>query len=54
MTKSINSNKNNETNAVKTKTPAGESLLTPRFYTTDFDAMANLDINQINQSLNLL
>nr|YP_010207049.1 acsF [Alaria praelonga]UAX21646.1 acsF [Alaria praelonga] len=51
MTKSINSNKNNETNAVKTKTPAGESLLTPRFYTTDFDAMANLDINSNKSEL---
>nr|YP_011006617.1 magnesium-protoporphyrin IX monomethyl ester (oxidative) cyclase [Halosiphon tomentosus]WAM63762.1 magnesium-protoporphyrin IX monomethyl ester (oxidative) cyclase [Halosiphon tomentosus] len=31
-------------NIVLTKTPAGESLLTPRFYTTDFEEMANLDI----------
>ena len=30
---------------VVTKTPAGESLLTPRFYTTNFDEMANLDIS---------
>jgi hypothetical protein len=30
---------------VSTKTPAKESLLTPRFYTTDFDEMANLDIS---------
>uniref|UniRef100_A0A516ICQ9 Probable magnesium-protoporphyrin IX monomethyl ester [oxidative] cyclase n=1 Tax=Lessonia spicata TaxID=1899210 RepID=A0A516ICQ9_9PHAE len=51
MTKSINSNKNNETNASKTKTPAKESLLTPRFYTTDFDAMANLDINSNKSEL---
>nr|YP_011006196.1 magnesium-protoporphyrin IX monomethyl ester (oxidative) cyclase [Dictyotopsis propagulifera]WAM63200.1 magnesium-protoporphyrin IX monomethyl ester (oxidative) cyclase [Dictyotopsis propagulifera] len=29
---------------VKSKTPAAESLLTPRFYTTDFDEMANLNI----------
>lgn len=30
---------------IKTKTPAAESLLTPRFYTTDFEEMAELDIN---------
>ena len=30
---------------VSTKVPSNESLLTPRFYTTDFDEMANLDIS---------
>ena len=39
MTKSMNANKNEEI-IIKTKTPASESLLTPRFYTTDFEAMA--------------
>ena len=32
-------------NLVKTKTPAAESLLTPRFYTTDFEEMGNLNID---------
>lgn len=31
-------------NEVNTKTPAAESLLTPRFYTTDFKEMGNLNI----------
>lgn len=35
---------NSKQNLVITKTPARESLLTPRFYTTDFEEMANLDI----------
>nr|YP_011005634.1 magnesium-protoporphyrin IX monomethyl ester (oxidative) cyclase [Cutleria multifida]WAM62638.1 magnesium-protoporphyrin IX monomethyl ester (oxidative) cyclase [Cutleria multifida] len=30
---------------VKTKTPASESLLTPRFYTTNFNEMSDLDIS---------
>ncbi|MEM8641346.1 MAG: magnesium-protoporphyrin IX monomethyl ester (oxidative) cyclase [Cyanobacteria bacterium P01_G01_bin.54] len=31
------------------KTPAKETILTPRFYTTDFDAMAQMDIS-VNES----
>jgi magnesium-protoporphyrin IX monomethyl ester (oxidative) cyclase len=31
--------------SASTKTPSSESLLTPRFYTTDFNEMANLDIS---------
>ena len=50
MTKSINTRKNEETK-VETKTPAAESLLTPRFYTTDFDAMANLNIDSNRSEL---
>lgn len=35
----------NQKDMIKTKTPAAESLLTPRFYTTDFEEMGNLKIN---------
>jgi magnesium-protoporphyrin IX monomethyl ester (oxidative) cyclase len=31
--------------ALKTKTPVQETLLTPRFYTTDFDAVAQMDLS---------
>jgi magnesium-protoporphyrin IX monomethyl ester (oxidative) cyclase len=31
--------------SISTKVPAKETLLTPRFYTTDFNEMANLDIS---------
>jgi magnesium-protoporphyrin IX monomethyl ester (oxidative) cyclase len=30
---------------VSSMTPEKESLLTPRFYTTDFEEMANLDVS---------
>lgn len=40
---SINIQSDNK-NEVNTKTPAAESLLTPRFYTTDFKEMGNLNI----------
>ena len=33
------------TSKVSTKVPAKETLLTPRFYTTDFDEMATIDIS---------
>ena len=51
MTKSINKNNNSDNVKVEEKTTAAtstqakESLLTPRFYTTDFEQMANLDIS---------
>lgn len=44
MTESFDEKKNAEKKTLTTKTPAAESLLTPRFYTTDFDQMANLNV----------
>nr|YP_011007597.1 magnesium-protoporphyrin IX monomethyl ester (oxidative) cyclase [Syringoderma abyssicola]WAM65026.1 magnesium-protoporphyrin IX monomethyl ester (oxidative) cyclase [Syringoderma abyssicola] len=44
MANSFAENKNIQQNPIVTKTPAKESLLTPRFYTTDFEEMAVLDI----------
>ena len=35
----------NQKNSIKTKMPATEALLTPRFYTTNFDEMASLNIS---------
>ena len=51
MTESLNKNNNSKNTKVEeekmtlAKTTANESLLTPRFYTTDFDQMAGLDIS---------
>ena len=33
------------------KVPAKETILTPRFYTTDFDAVANMDISAQSEEL---
>nr|YP_011007461.1 magnesium-protoporphyrin IX monomethyl ester (oxidative) cyclase [Sporochnus bolleanus]WAM64890.1 magnesium-protoporphyrin IX monomethyl ester (oxidative) cyclase [Sporochnus bolleanus] len=45
MTHSMKNNTKDGKNVIATKTPANESLLTPRFYTTDFEEMANLNID---------
>ena len=44
MAESFTQNSAIEQKVVLTKTPAKESLLTPRFYTTDFEEMSTLDI----------
>jgi len=36
------------------KVPAKETILTPRFYTTDFDAMAKMDISANEEELNAI
>jgi magnesium-protoporphyrin IX monomethyl ester (oxidative) cyclase len=40
MTQTVTSSK------LSTKVPAKETLLTPRFYTTDFEEMANIDVSE--------
>jgi len=40
--------------SISTKVPAKETLLTPRFYTTDFNEMANLDISSNLTEINAI
>jgi len=39
---------------LSTKTPAKETLLTPRFYTTDFEEMGNLDVSSNTDEINCI